>query len=363
MTATSETGLGRDLGLELPPALTGAGHSVRRFAGPDDYAGMAAANQRSRDAAGIEEVVTAEGMARDYSHLVNCELDRDLLVVEAARSIVGYARVEWRDLEDGTRGFRAIVMLEPAYAGSGLYGPMLQWAEDRSIAKARAIPASERRPSSLRSSSFGAEVDLMAALEARGWTRSGHGYEMVRPDLDGIPDLPMPAGLEVRPIPPDRAALRQVWDAATDAFRDERDESEPTESDWETSLEDPLEDPSLWLVAFDSDEVAGGVHGRIDPTENAHHGRERGLVAAVYTRRAWRRRGLARALIARCLIRLRERGMTSAYLGVDGLNPNQATDLYASLGFEVVSTSYDWTKPLPPDAGVVSTPAPALETK
>ena len=333
MTATSETGLGRDLGLELPPALTGAGHSVRRFAGPDDYAGMAAANQRSRDAAGIEEVVTAEGMARDYSHLVNCELDRDLLVVEAARSIVGYARVEWRDLEDGTRGFRAIVMLEPAYAGSGLYGPMLQWAEDRSIANARAIPASERRPSSLRSSSFGAEVDLMAALEARGWTRSGHGYEMVRPDLDGIPDLPMPADLEVRPIPPDRAALRQVWDAATDAFRDERDESEPTESDWETSLEDPLEDPSLWLVA------------------------------AVYTRRAWRRRGLARALIARCLIRLRERGMTSAYLGVDGLNPNQATDLYASLGFEVVSTSYDWTKPLPPDAGVVSTPAPALETK
>ena len=85
------------------------------------------------------------------------------------------------------------------------------------------------------------------------------------------------------------------------------------------------------------------------PTENAHHGRERGLVAAVYTRRQWRRRGLARALIARCLVRLRERGMTSAYLGVDGLNPNQATDLYASLGFEVVSTSYDWTKPLPAD--------------
>ncbi len=43
---------------------------------------MAAANQRSRDAAGIEEVVTADGMARDYAHLVNCDLERDLLVVE-----------------------------------------------------------------------------------------------------------------------------------------------------------------------------------------------------------------------------------------------------------------------------------------
>ena len=42
--------------------------------------------------------------------------------------------------------------------------------------------------------------------------------------------------------------------------------------------------------------------------------------------------------------------MTSAYLGVDGLNPNQAMTLYTSLGFEIASTSYDWTKPLPADA-------------
>ena len=39
--------------------------------------------------------------------------------------------------------------------------------------------------------------------------------------------------------------------------------------------------------------------------------------------------------------------MTSAYLGVDGLNPNQAMDLYTGLDFAVASTSYDWTKPLP----------------
>ena len=336
-------------------------YRLRAFKGPVDYAGMAAANQRSRDAAGIEQIVSAEAMARDYAHLVNCDLDRDLIVVERGDDIVGYVRVEWRDLEDGNRGFRAIVMLEPAQAESGLYEPMLRWAEDRSIAKARAIPMSDRRPSTLRSFSFGAEVGLAAAFEGGGWTRSGHGYEMVRPTLDDIPELPMPTGLEVRPIMLDRPARRQVWDAATDAFRDERDESEPTEADWEASLADPLEDPALWLIAFDGEEVAGGVHARIDPDENVHHGRERGLVDAVYTRRAWRRRGLARALIARCLIRLRERGMASAYLGVDGLNPNQATDLYSSLGFEVVSTSYDWTKALPSDAAGGPPSAPALE--
>ena len=38
--------------------------------------------------------------------------------------------------------------------------------------------------------------------------------------------------------------------------------------------------------------------------------------------------------------------MTSAYLGVDGLNPNQAVNLYESLGFEVHTSETDWTKPI-----------------
>ena len=70
---------------------------------------------------------------------------------------------------------------------------------------------------------------------------------------------------------------------------------------------------------------------------------------------------LARALLARCLVRLRDYGMTSAYLGVDGLNPNQAMTLYGSLGFETASMSIDYTKALPASTGV---PAPApLETR
>ena len=54
-----------------------------------------------------------------------------------------------------------------------------------------------------------------------------------------------------------------------------------------------------------------------------------------------------RALLARVLVLLRDRGMTSAYLGVDGINPNQAMDLYESLGFEIRSAESDWTKAVP----------------
>ena len=339
-----------------------AGVTFRGFRGFDaDVAGLAAANQALRDASGIEEVVSAGDMARDYAHLTNCDLDRDLLVAEREGRIVGYSRCEWRDLADGTRAFTTICVADPVVRGTGVIDALAGWAEGHLLEMARSIPATERRPSALVTYTFGAETETTAALEARGWIRLGMGYEMVRPTLDGIPDVALPDGLEVRPVASDRARLRHVWDAASEAFRDERGETEPTKEDWQNFLVDDKEDPSLWAIAFDGDEVAGGVQGAIDPEENAHHGRQRGIVDAVWVRRPWRRRGLARALIADVLVRLRDRGMTSAYLGVDGLNPNSASTLYRSLGFEPVSTSYDWKKAVPVELGGYPVQPPPAE--
>ena len=103
-----------------------------------------------------------------------------------------------------------------------------------------------------------------------------------------------------------RAAERRVWEAAAEAFRDERDEGEWTEADWRNVRADPNRDPSLWAIAFEGDEVAGGVQGRIDPDENAHHGTLQGYIDGVWTRAPYRRRGLARALLARVLVLLRD---------------------------------------------------------
>ena len=68
----------------------------------------------------------------------------------------------------------------------------------------------------MRCYTFGAESVLAATLEDRGWERIGHGYEMVRADLDDIPDVPLPDGLVVRPIGLDEAskayALGHRWE-------------------------------------------------------------------------------------------------------------------------------------------------------
>jgi ribosomal protein S18 acetylase RimI-like enzyme len=111
-------------------------------------------------------------------------------------------------------------------------------------------------------------------------------------------------------------------------------------------LRDPNFDPSLFVIAWDGDEIAGGVINAIDAEENEALGRRRGLLDSVFVRRRWRRRGLASALVGRSLALLRKRGMTSALLGVDADNPTGALGVYERAGFEVDLRSSAYHKPM-----------------
>ena len=155
---------------------------------------------------------------------------------------------------------------------------------------------------------------------------------------------PLPEGIEVRPVT--REMLPQVWTAAAEAFRDHfggHDFSEAARQRW---LDDPLMDPELMVVAFDGDEAVAGVQGAIDPDENEANEYLCGWTDPVFTRRAWRRRGLAYALLGRALVLLKERGMTSAQLGVDSQNEHRALSPYERHRFEVDRSASEWHKPL-----------------
>lgn len=60
-----------------------------------------------------------------------------------------------------------------------------------------------------------------------------------------------------------------------------------------------------------------------------------GMIEVVGTLQEHRRRGLAFALTAEAMRRLRRRDAASASLYVDGLNPTRAYDVYGRLGFSV----------------------------
>ena len=118
-----------------------------------------------------------------------------------------------------------------------------------------------------------------------------------------------------------------------EAFQDHFEPRERDEADFAHFTADPDCDPSLWQVAWDGDEVAGSVLNGIYRHENATMGVNLGWLDHVSVRRPWRGQGLAKALIARSLVVLREEGMAVAVLGVDAENPTGALQLYEGFGF------------------------------
>jgi len=130
------------------------------------------------------------------------------------------------------------------------------------------------------------------------------------------------------------------------AFRDHWGAVHDDDASFERFAGDPRLDPSLFVVAFAGDEIAGAVLNVIDDEENGRSERRRGLLDSVFVRRPYRQRGLGRALVNQSLARLHERGMTSACLGVDSENQNAAVHLYESCGFERTRSNTYWHKPL-----------------
>ena len=318
-----------------------SGFRLRPFRGPDDYPGLTSANQAARAAAGRPSGITVADLARYLEHLVNCDPVHDVVVAERDGQICGYGIAFWRDLVGGGRIVVGHGILAPDARTAGTTATLFGWLDARleSIGRALADPRPEY------ASAFTWDDNRLATewFESHVWTNVARGYEMLRPSLGGVPDLPLPDGLEVRPV--SRADAARVWDALIKGFHDHRHKPEATDEDRERFLDNPVHDPSLWVIAFDGDEIAGGVVNIIDREENAMTGNERAYVEAVFTRPAWRRRGLARALVARSLIRLREHGMISAMLGVDGANPNQAMTLYEDIGFEIAAMELEWRRP------------------
>ena len=94
--------------------------------------------------------------------------------------------------------------------------------------------------------------------------------------------------------------MRQIWEADVEAFRDHIGYTEPTEHDWERFLGDPLQDRTLWKVAWQGDQVVGQVRSFIHEGQNAAFGRKRGYTEYISTAREWRGQGIAAALISRC---------------------------------------------------------------
>jgi mycothiol synthase len=326
------------------PAAGIPGLVIRPYAGEADVPELVRIVNAENVADGITERETVAGM-RAWLSNPSAQFDpsRDVAVAELEGRAVGMASQDWVDTRDGEmRDFRLWGAVDPEYRRRGIGTALLADNERR----ARALWSSA--PTDLRPVYGAWAADRRPAaklLERAGYELVRWFFDMVRPTLDDAQsDVPLPEGFDVRSVTKEQYPA--IWKANREAFRDHWGGSDESEAAMRRFLEAPDADPSLWLIAWEGDEIAGGIINGIHPEENEALGIQRGWLSSVFTRRQWRRRGLARALIAQSLVLLRDRGMTSAGLGVDADNPSGALGLYEEAGFEVDERFNAWRKPM-----------------
>ncbi|GJM41027.1 MAG: putative acetyltransferase, GNAT [Ardenticatenaceae bacterium] len=318
------------------------GLCFRHYRGTDDLPHMVDIVNGSREADQADYVATLEDMTADYSHLTNCNPATDMIFVEIDGDVVGYGRCWWDDIKaDGIR-YSLFANLLPQWRGHGIRRAMVRHLQDRLRTISREHPAERRKFFNCWANQ--GQVTWQQLLEEEGFQAVRYGFDMVRPHLDNIPTMPLPDGIEVRTGT--EAEWRAIWEAAREAFRDHWGMPEWPEESFIAWTKYPTFTPELWQVAWDGDEVAGGVLNFIDEAENKEHGRQRGYTETIFVRRPWRRQGVAKALITRSFQILQDAGMEEAALGVDAESPTGALHLYRSLGFKEVKRGVTLQKPL-----------------
>ncbi len=317
---------------------------LRPFRGPEDYAPFAEIGQRCNVADGVEYFETAADIANEYEHLVNCDPVHDISVAEVEGVPVAYQRTTWKVEPDGTHLYWVYGCVDPAWQRRGLGRALLERGERRLRAVAASHPA--EAPKFFTVYTPRQRIGKVALFESAGYRAARHFHHMERPNLDDLPQAPLPGGLELRPV--QKPLLRAIWDANEEAFQDSWGFTPQGEAAFEGWRDAPHHDYSLWQVAWDTatNEVAGVATNVINPALNDQIGRRLGTVEELSVRRPWRNRGVGRALLAASLQAFRARGMNAAAIGVDSENDTGAPHLYASVGFRTVSQAMILRKPL-----------------
>jgi len=293
---------------------------------------------------GTEWLPDAETLRVDLTHDGTFRPDLDGCLGEIDGRLAGAVMTMWRRRGDKIV-HRVDLTVRPGDRRHGLGAALLEWAERHEAERARDGDAG---PIELAHEIGGWADDAVAGppelAAAHGYRVVRYGMDMLRPIDAPIPDAPLPEGIEIRPVVP--ADHRRIWEADVEAFADHWEAAARTESDFEWWFTLPILDTSLWQVAWDGDEVVGGVWTMIDPDENARLGVNRAWLNHVSVRRPWRRRGIAASLIASTLRLLAERGVEQAGLGVDAENTSGAVRLYERMGFVRNHTGAHYRKSL-----------------
>ena len=247
------------------------------------------------------------------------ELERDARLVECdGGRVVGYVDVEVRDGRVIVDGY-----VHPDRRSEGVGSMLVDWGGERA--------AEELERTTGRVYIHYVTIDRGAAplLEAHGYEPVRHNWRMLV-ELSEQPRVVVPDGVEIRQYrageePAIHAAIGDAWSVGSWQHQPR------TYEQWAPlTLERPGHDRTLCFVALvDGEIVAAALN------DWKRHG-DWGWIGILGVRPAFRRRGIARALLLRSFAEFFRRGERRVALHVDADSPTGATRLYEQAGMRVL---------------------------
>jgi mycothiol synthase len=261
------------------------------------------------------------------AELVAAQRQNQRLLAEVNGQGVGYSLVDSWSEDDGRWVYLILGWVLPAWRGRGIGTAMLHWGEQT----ARKLAADEHpnEPFEFAANASSTQPEATALLAHEGYSA---GYTVLEMALDWAaiaPVHPLPAGVEVRPVLPEHLPLiaASIGEAYQNEYADHRFQEAWELEESIARLSAPRQDPMLWQIAWAGEQIVGEVLPLIEGG--------RALMVEISVRPAWRRQGLARALLTRALWDLRARGVDVVRLNTVAEFRTRARDLYYSAGFRL----------------------------
>ena len=308
----------------------------------DDVAACVRLLETARVADGGEEVATEEATRRELED-PNAPPATNTLTLELADGSLGASLAVMERLE-GTEARRTFVwgVTHPDLRGRGIGTAILCWGIDRSEEILANQP--DDLPGLVETFKEDRLVDAVALHEAHGFRPARWYFDMRRDLREPIPSMPDLGGLAIRPY---EAALgERVRLAHNEAFADHWGSEPQTHEIWHREfVGDPHFRPDLSFVVLDGGEIAGYTVNYVAEADWEASGIREGWVGQIGVRRAWRKRGVATALLVRSMEAFRAAGLEAATLGVDAENPTGALGVYERVGFRPIRRSVRLQRP------------------
>ena len=258
--------------------------------------------------------------------LSSTDLSQDTWLFEEGDGLVALGWIE-KEKDTGV----AVGVVHHRWRGRGLGSKLV----DRSEERLRALGWSR-----VHNVTLAPDAAAQTLLTSRGYREVRRFWEMTI-ELGRRARRRIPCSRRVSESSRSPPSSRGAFHAALEeAFADHWEyQPQSFEDWWQRQLARPDHDPSLWFLVRDEEDVVAAT--RNDPERSGG-----GWIGALGVRRAWRGRGLAKALLLHSFREFHRRGQRRVGLGVDSENPTGATKLYESVGMVVDTEQVVWEKVL-----------------